>query len=125
MKHYGLAAALILLVSSAAAHEWTPTYPKLEQSYWSGIMVAEMKLFNKREDIKYYELDVYDKDFNPIRFATIEKITKVNYLQTKRVSIYITEDLKDKIVYICSTSKLLKDDAVSSGVKTRICSKVR
>ena len=79
-----------LIISNLVyAHEFTPTYPKFEPSYVEGILQTKMRIFNKRKDVEYYELDVYDKDWNPLPFSSNEKIFHVSYLETKLVDVYI------------------------------------
>ena len=56
-----------MIVSSYSyAHEFTPTYPIFEPSHVEGILQTRMRLFNKRNDVEYYELDVYDDKWQPI-----------------------------------------------------------
>lgn len=116
---------LVLSLGYANAHEWTPTYPKLRPSYVSGVMMTTMQLYNYRKDVEYYGFNVYDKDFNPIRFATSEKIVSLKYLERKTVEIFIRNKDVDNAVYICSHSKLMKDDVSETIVLSRICSKIR
>ena len=47
---------LCLFGFQSNAHEMTPTYPVLDSSYIEGVVVAKMKLFNRREDVEYYEI---------------------------------------------------------------------
>ena len=61
-------------------HEFTPTYPELETSYMPGVLKAEMHLFNSRKDINYYQVSVYDENWNPVKFATESKIIQMDYL---------------------------------------------
>ena len=122
---YIMYAMMFLSLGYANAHEWTPTYPKLSPSYVSGVMVTTMILYNSRKDVDYYAFSVYDKDFNPIRFATNERITSVNYNERKSVEIYVRDVDVSKGMYICSESKVLKVDATATVVRSRICSKVK
>ena len=115
--------AIALLPGFAMAHEWTPTYPELRKSYVEGVNVTSMVLFNKREDVSYYEIEVYDEEWNPLPFASAHKVFQINHLGTKKVDIYFREE--DDITYICTASKSLKKDVKSSGIKSRICSKVK
>ena len=112
------------MVTTAHAHEWTPTYPKFEPSFMDGIVVTKMKLFNKRKEVEYYAIDVYDEEWNPVPFAASEQLIEVGYLEQKQIDIYIREDDCDRIEYICTTSRLLVDNELSSGINSRICSKV-
>jgi hypothetical protein len=113
----------LFAATTATAHQWTPTYPKFENSFVEGVVVTTMKLFNKREDVRFYEINVYDEEWNPIRFATATKVVEMNYLEQKNIEIYVLESDCDQIEYICTVSKLLLDDT-NNGINSRICSKV-
>lgn len=115
--------AFMVTTACAKAHQWTPTYPKFEPSYIKGIMVTSMQLFNKRSDVSFYEIHVYDEEWKPIVFATPSKIIEVGHLEKKNIEIYILEKDCDRIEYICTTSKILADEK-GNGVNSRICSKV-
>ena len=54
--------AIALFTSSAIAHELTPTYAELKPSYVDNILVTTMKMWNRRNDVEYYEINVYDKE---------------------------------------------------------------
>lgn len=114
-----------LLAYSAAAHEMTPTYPKLYPSHIDGIYKTTVEVFNRRQDVKYYELGVFDKDFNPVPFTTIYRVVKVAYLSHVNIDVYIREQDVNKSVYVCSQSKLRKDSKVRTAVSSRICSKFK
>lgn len=122
---YIMCVMIFLSLGYANAHEWTPTYPKLRPSHISDIVVTTMSLYNSRSDVEHYGFSVYDKDFNPIRFATAEQITSVNYLERKSIDIYIRSKDISKGMYICSESKILRDDVTATIVRSRICSKVK
>lgn len=124
MKKFIAAVAVIFLAATAQAHEWTPTYPKFEPSFLDDIVVTTMTLFNKRKEIEYYEIFVYDEDWNTIPFATPNKLINVPYLSQKTVEIYIREIDCERIEYICTTSRRFVDDVESTGIDSRICSKV-
>lgn len=124
MKYFISAVVAAFMVTTAHAHEWTPTYPKFEPSFMDGIMVTTMKLFNKREEVEYYAIDVYDEEWNPVPFAASEQLIEMGYLEQKQIDIYIREVDCDRIEYICTTSRLLVDNELSSGINSRICSKV-
>lgn len=120
-----LVCGLIFWSGSVYAHEQIPTYPKLEQTYLSNIVSADITIFNRREDVQYYKFSVFDKDWNPVRFAMTNTIIKVDYLKRETVQIYINNKDKDRVTYICSTSKIFKDNKSGSSVSSRICSKVK
>lgn len=115
---------LCLLSGYANAHQFTPTYPKLEVSHILGVYKAEMVLFNAREEIRYYSLNVFDKDWNPIKFATESKLVTIDYQERKYVNIYISKTDVKKAKYICSKSKILQSVKDPSIVASRICSKI-
>lgn len=116
---------LLTMAGAASAHEWTPTYPKLKTSYEPGILQVDMKLFNKREDVTYYTFEVLDDQFEPVKYATTRRIVQVDYLGKKDIKIFIREQDKERARYICSRSKLVKEDATASLVSSRICSKIK
>jgi len=118
------AVAVFIFAATAQAHEWTPTYPKFEPSFLDGIVVTTMSLFNKREEIEYYEITVFDEEWQPVPFASTSKLVHVSYLETKSIDIYIREVDCDRIEYICTESKIFIDDTSQTGVTSRICSKV-
>jgi len=113
--------------SAVFAHEMTPTYPKLEPSHLDGVVKTTMEMFNKRQDVEYYEIGVFDKDFNPVPFVTSYNIIKLSYLGHVTFDVYIRKADKDRAVYICSKSKLRKDDngSVRTAVSSKICSKIK
>lgn len=120
-----LTAAALLISSSAAAHEMTPTYPEFKYSYVEGVLSTSITLFNRREDVSYYEIGVFDEDFNNIPFATNDRIVEIRYLQTKTFEIYIRKKDETRVEYICTTSKNLKEDVTTSGITSRICSRIK
>jgi len=117
--------ALMLVVSSSYAHEMTPTYPKLTPSHVDGVSVTTMQMFNKRKDVEYYEIAVFDSEWNPIPFVTSYNVIKINYLGHVTFDIYIRNKDRDKATYICSRSKLKSDDSAATLVSSKICSKLK
>lgn len=116
---------LLLLSGYASAHQFTPTYPVLEQSYIDGVRVAKMELFNARTDVEWFQIDVFDEDWIPVPFAMGDKIFQIKKYKTKKLEIFIREADKDRAVYICSRSRLRKEDFQDSGFASRICSKIK
>ena len=114
--------AAALFAGSAAAHEWTPTYPKLKTSFMENILVTDMTLFNHRDDIEYYEIQAFDDEWKPVSFASTSKLIEAKHLEKKKVQIYFRTNTN--VVYICTVSKALKGSVESSGIKSRICSKI-
>jgi len=113
------------MFSVANAHEMTPTYPKFESSFVNGVMKTKMRLFNRRNDVSYYEIGVFDSEWKPVPFVTSYKVMKMAYLDTAEFDIYINKTDLISATYICSKSKLQKKDVISSGISSRICSKIK
>lgn len=120
-----LSLAFLVSVNSAYAHEMTPTYPELKPSFVEGIYGTSLVIFNRRKDINYYEISVFDNNWNPISFATSSKIIKINYLEKKYFDLYIRSKDLNRTKYICSTSKIQKNTITSATVASKICSKVK
>ena len=74
---------LCLFGFQSNAHEMTPTYPVLDSSYIEGVVVAKMKLFNRRQDVEYYEINVFTEDWKSVSFATTNRLLKVDYNKNK------------------------------------------
>ena len=120
-----LAILLFALSGPLLAHQFTPTYPQFAPSYVDGVLSTKMELFNKRKDVEYYELGVFTKDWEPVSFASEGKMVRVKYLETKKLNVYIkVEDLKS-VSYICTESRLRKEDVRDTVISSRICSKVK
>lgn len=115
----------LILAFDAGAHEMTPTYPKFESSFVSGISKTKMRLFNKRNDVSYYQINVFDSEWVAVSFVTPYKIIKMGYLETIEFDVYIKQGDLKKATYICSKSKLKSIDVKSSGISSRICSKIK
>ena len=126
MKQIMLLLVTLLSGQASLAHDFTPTYPKLETAYTDGVVKARMKLFNKREDIRFYRVGVYDSDWNKIPFiVTGGSVISVEYLDTKRFDVYIQKSNRDRVTYICTKSLTLQDGSTKSILNSRICSKVK
>ena len=117
---------LFMLVSSPSmAHEMTPTYPKLSPSHLDNVYKVTMEMFNKRQDVEYYEIGVFDKEWKPIPFVTSYQVIKLRYLGHVTFDVYIRKGDVSRAEYICSKSKLRKDDGSRTSVSSRICSKFK
>ena len=115
-----------MLVSFPAfAHEMTPTYPTLRPSFLPEVYVTSMQMFNKRADVEYYEIGVFDKDFNPVDFVTSYRILNINYLDKVTFDVFIRKSDSERAAYICSRSKIRKQDITRQSVASRICSKIK
>jgi hypothetical protein len=115
----------ISLNGASMAHQMTPTYPKLKPSAFEQILYSELSLFNRRDDVEYYEIGVYDKDWNEVSFASQRKILQMKYLETRKFDVYIRQADRNKVMYICTESKLTRNNNSAALVESRICSKVK
>jgi len=126
MKQIMLLLVTLLSGQATLAHDFTPTYPKLEITHIDGVLKASMKLFNKRDDIRFYRVGVYDNDWKKIPFiVTGGNVFNVEYLESKRFDVYIQESNRDRVSYICTKSLTLQDGSTKSILNSRICSKVK
>ena len=125
MKTFIMAVMMASLVSVANAHEMTPTYPKLEPAHLDGVVKTTMQMFNKRQDVEYYEIGVFDSDFEPVPFVTSYNIIRIRYLSTVTFDVYIRKNDIGRATYICSRSKLRKDTQVRTAIASTICSKIK
>lgn len=117
--------ATTFVVRKASAHEMVPTYPELVPSFMDGLYKTTMTMFNKRKEIEYYEIGVFDSEWNPIPFVSNYQIYKIPYLTTMSFDVFIRKADKDRVTYICSKSKLRKVDTSKTAISSRICSKVK
>ena len=122
MRLFILTLALLLSFSSAFAHEMVPTYPKWRNSYIDDLLVTQMEMFNKRNDVEYFEVAVFDQSWNPIPFVTSFRVFKLEYLSRVTFDVYIRQQDKNRARYICSRSKTTD---FRSGVTSMICSKFK
>ena len=123
MKRTIIAVLTALIAGASHAHEMTPTYPKLTPSHLDGLYKTTMTMFNKREDVEFYEIGVFDKDFQQVTFVTSYSIIKIRYLGKVTFEIYLREIDLDRATYVCSRSKLRKLDNTRTAVSSKICSK--
>ncbi len=119
--------ALVLLLAvlsayKADAHEMLPSHPVLGVSYVSGVLKTQMHLFNKRQDVEYYEVGVFDEDWNPVPFVTAYRIIRLEYLEQVKFDVYILKDDADRAEVVCSRSKLRRAETKGAMVACRICS---
>ena len=120
-----VALIFMLLGFQAQAHEMTPAYPKFKLSYIEGVSVTKMSLFNRRNDISYYEIGVFTEDWDEIPFASTSRVIKVRYTKRHPFEVYVRNSDLNKVVYICTISKILKGAGQTSQIASRICSKVK
>ncbi len=102
----------------------TPAYPDLKPSHVAGVVKAEMSLFNSREEIKYYQIELFDLNWNNMPFSTTYRIMKVGYKERKNFNVYIRKSDLDIATYICTISKIKRKSGARTLVSSRICSKI-
>ena len=108
------------------AHELTPTYPKLTPSYIPGIVSTHVVLWNARQDVSFYKVEVFDQDMSPVSFiSTGGDLKKVDYLGRAHIEVFIREEDQRKATYICTQSKLKRGAAQRSLVASKVCSKIQ
>ena len=115
----------LLLCGSVAAHDMTPTYPKWKMSFIPTAKMTTMQVFNKRNDVEWYEIGVFNKEWQPIPFVTRYKIINIKYLHRVRFDVYVNDKNAKVVEYICSTSKLRGNDDFKPIVESRICSRFK
>jgi len=125
LKFIYLSVILVLLSNSAIAHEMTPSYLELKPSFIDNVYSTELTLFNRREDVSFYQVEVFSDNWSPIPYATSVPIINIEYLQIVKFLVFVREIDIDKVVYICTISKVTKQSKQSSLVSSRICSKVK
>ena len=115
----------LLLCGSVAAHDMTPTYPKWKMSFIPSAKMTTMQVFNKRSDVQWYKIGVFDKEWQPIPFVTRYKIINIKYLHRVRFDVYVNAENAKVAEYICSTSKLRGNDDFKPIVESKICSRFK
>lgn len=120
-----LIAGLMWMCSLAHAHQFTPTYPQFEQSFVDEVVQTKMELFNKRKEVEYYEVGVFTENWEPVSFAVESKIVYIKYLETKKIHVYVKNSDLKRVVYICTESRLRREDAKDTVISSKICSKVK
>ena len=115
----------VLLSSSVVAHDMTPTYPEWKMSFIPSAKMTTMQVFNKRADVQWYQIGVFDKDWNSIPFVTRYKIIRIKYLSRVKFDVYVSDEDAKQAEYICSTSKLRGNDDFKPIVESKICSRFK
>ena len=110
----------------ASAHELTPTYVQLKQSYVENVLTTSVYLWNGRADVLYYRVNVYDKDMKEVEFFSLPaEIVKLEYTKRQKIDVYMSSLNARKAVYICTRSQILKGLKQKTVVSSKICSKIK
>lgn len=124
LKYYLAVAAMA--GGPVMAHELTPTYPTLTPSYIPGVWSTHVVLWNARQEIDYYKVNVLDADMQPLSFiSTGGDLKRVDYLGRSHIEVFVREEDKDRATYICTESKLKKGSVQRSLVASKVCSKIK
>ena len=115
----------LLLCMSATAHEMTPTYPEWTPSHVNGVWKTTMEMFNKRKDVEWYEIGVFDKEWKPVNFVTSYRIFSMPHLSRVKFDVYVAAPDVGKAEYICSKSKLRLLSEQKTMIASRICSRFK
>ena len=113
-----------MLGSYAQAHEQTPAYPRTLPSHVEGVVKVQLQLLNRRKEINYYEIGLFDENFEEMDFTTKRKIIKIDYEEKLDFDVYLRKSDLDKAVYICTASKILKSNISRAIVSSIVCSKL-
>ncbi|MGI9359911.1 MAG: hypothetical protein ACR2ON_10935 [Paracoccaceae bacterium] len=113
-----------MLGSYAQAHEQTPAYPMTLPSHVEGVVKVQLQLLNRRKEINYYEIGLFDENFEEMDFTTKRKIIKIDYEEKLDFDVYLRKSDLDKAVYICTASKILKSNISRAIVSSIVCSKL-
>jgi hypothetical protein len=118
---------LTLLVVSGVtyAHEMVPTYPKWKPGIYPGILTTTVEIFNKRNDVEFYEIGLFDDDWQPVYFVADYKVIQLKYLSSASIDIYIAKENRDRVEYVCSRSKIRKGGESRTAVSSKICSRFK
>lgn len=103
----------------------TPSHPQLRPAHIAGLQVTSLRLFNRRQDVEWYEVGVFDEDRRPIPFVSSYKAFRVPYLDSVNVDVYLRNKDVNRVVYICSRSKLRAEKSTYALVSSVICSRVK
>ena len=114
----------MLVTFGASAHEMTPAYPEVKTSHIKNVVKVEMSFFNSREEIRYYQIDLFDLNWMNIPFSTTYRIIQVDYKEHKSFDVYIRKKDMPEAVYLCTTSKVRRTNQSSTLISSRICSRL-
>jgi len=120
-----IATFFVALATSAVAHEMTPTYPKWVPSHVQGVYKTTMEMFNKRKDVEWYEIGVFDEKWKPVNFVTSYRLFNMPYLSHVKFDVYVATPDVAIATYICSKSKLREVREQKTMVSSRVCSKFK
>jgi hypothetical protein len=83
-----------------------------------------MSLFNSREEIEWYQIELFDLNWTNIPFASSYRIINIKYKERKSFDVYIRKADMDEAVYLCTTSKVRKTSESRTLISSKICSRL-
>jgi len=101
----------------------TPAYPKLVPSFIEGVQQTKLEVFNRRADVEYYEIGVFDANWAPVPFVTSYRLVHVEYLKRVQIDVYVNSRDARRAAYVCSKSKLRTESPRGTVITSKICSK--
>ena len=117
--------ATIWYTTPVVAHEMTPTYPEFTASHVDGVLKTTVNMFNRRADVAYFEIEVYDEEWYAIPFVSTSALIHLEYLKHATVDIYVKADDAKRATYVCSISRLYGNKNGQSLLASKICSKIK
>jgi len=115
----------LIFSMNSFADESIPTYPKWSNGIYPGVLTTTIEIFNKRKDVEYYDIGVFDKDWNPVYFVAEYKVIRLTYLSRTSIDIFIAKENREKVEYVCSRSKIRKEQSSRPAVSSKICSRFK
>lgn len=110
----------------ALAHQMTPTYLEIEPSFIDDLSKTRIQLLNFRDDVEYYELELFDADWNEIPFVSNKtNIVRVKHLGRVETTVYLRSEDSRRATYLCSTSRIKSTSPRPTLVSSKICSKFK
>ena len=123
MRNFFFIVGMLVTAQSLGAHEMTPTYPKFAPSYVGGLASTQLTVFNARKDVDFYQVGVFDPQWEPVPFASSDKILHVPFAERTTFDVFIRDEDIKRAIYICTLSKLRSDVPSNAIISSKICSR--
>lgn len=122
--------ALLILTTALTtavsfAHQMTPTYIKLSRTSNQEVLQTTVTITNRRNDVNYFELSVFNDEWKPVPFATFQRVIEIPFSKSKSASVYIKRTDSIEVAYVCSSSKIVKVEQTKPIVISKVCSKMK
>jgi hypothetical protein len=120
-----IATFFVAVATSAVAHDMTPTYPEWYVSHIQGVVKTPMEIFNKRKDVEWYEIGVFDDAWEAVPFVISYKLVRLEYLDHGKFDLYLRREDVKRAKYVCSRSKIMGDAMLAPILSSRVCSRFK